>query len=113
MASFKPEDDLFGQKNSGIGNTGEEDITKSYIHIRNQQRNGKKSYTLVTGVPPCFNYKKIVKYLKKTLNCNGNIVEDENFGTVIQLQGDKRKDVAAFLYDEGIAEKDQIKNHMN
>lgn len=40
-------------------------------------------------------------------------MEDDNFGTVIQLQGDKRKDVEYFLYHEGIAEKEQIKNHMN
>lgn len=48
------------------------DATKgAIIHIRNQQRNGKKSYTIVTGVPNIFNYEKILKYLKKTLNCNG------------------------------------------
>lgn len=105
MASIG-KDDIFG-------NTGEEDVTKQYIHIRNQQRNGKKSYTTVSGIPSIFNYKKILKYLKTHLNCNGTLVEDENFGTVLQLQGDKRKDLAAFLYTEGIAEKDQIKNHMN
>ncbi|CAD7948539.1 unnamed protein product [Amoebophrya sp. A25] len=111
MASFKPEDELFGQTGAGMDG-GEEDVTRQYIHIRNQQRNGKKSFTLITGVPSCFNHKKIVKYLKKSLNCNGNIVEDETFGTVIQLQGDQRNDVAQFLYEEGIAEKDQIRKHM-
>jgi len=32
-------------------------------------------------------------------------------GTVIQLQGDKRKDVAKFLLEEGIATKEEIKIH--
>jgi hypothetical protein len=27
------------------------------------------------------------------LNCNGNIVEDEKHGRVIQIQGDKRQDM--------------------
>lgn len=83
------------------------------IHVRKQQRGGRKWDTLVTGLPTAFNYKKILSALKKGLNCNGSIVEDETFGTVIQLQGDQVQEVATFLFEEGIAEKHQIKAHVN
>ena len=53
------------------------------------------------------------KHLKKVFNTNGNLREDDDWGTIIQVQGDCRKEIANWLYHEGIAEKDQIKNHMN
>jgi translation initiation factor 1 len=49
--------------------------------------------------------------LKKVFACNGTIVEDEELGEVIQLQGDHRTKVHQFLVEEKIAEKDQIKVH--
>lgn len=82
-----------------------------YIHIRNQQRNGRKSITNIQGIPDKFNHKKILKAFKKMFNCNGSVVEDDDFGCVIQLQGDKRAEVSEFLHFEGIADKEQIKVH--
>lgn len=38
---------------------------KDYVHIRVQQRNGKKSLTTVQGLPSAFDLKKILKALKK------------------------------------------------
>lgn len=38
---------------------------KDYVHVRVQQRNGKKSLTTVQGLPEAFDYKKILKALKK------------------------------------------------
>jgi translation initiation factor 1 len=35
------------------------------VHVRVQQRNGKKSLTTVQGLPEAFDYKKILKALKK------------------------------------------------
>merc|ERR1719262_533688 len=84
---------------------------EGYIHIRNQQRNGKKSLTTIQGIPDKFNYKKILKAFKKNFNCNGSIVEDEEFGNIIQIQGDKRAEVAEFLFFEGIVEREQLKVH--
>ena len=42
--------------------------------------------------------------------CNGTLVDDEEAGKVIQLQGDQRKNIAAFLVEEGIP-KNLIKVH--
>lgn len=47
----------------------------------------------------------------KVFACNGTIVEDEELGEVIQLQGDHRTKVQQFLIEEKIADKDQIKVH--
>ncbi|KAL9254328.1 translation factor SUI1 homolog 2-like protein [Drosera capensis] len=84
---------------------------KEYVHIRIQQRNGKKSLTTVQGLRKEYSYEKILKDLKKVFCCNGNVVQDKELGKVIQLQGDQRKNVAHFLVQVGLAKKDQIKIH--
>ncbi|GER33499.1 translation factor SUI1, partial [Striga asiatica] len=84
---------------------------KEYVHIRIQQRNGKKSLTTVQGLKREFSYERILKDLKKEFCCNGNVVHDKELGKVIQLQGDQRKNVSHFLITAGIVKKDQIKIH--
>lgn len=42
--------------------------------------------------------------------CNGTLVDDEESGQVIQLQGDQRLKISTFLVGEGIA-KASIKVH--
>ncbi|RXH68053.1 hypothetical protein DVH24_028200 [Malus domestica] len=77
-------------ENSGAG-------TKEYVHVRVQQRNGRKSLTTVQGLKKEYSYNKILKDLKKEFCCNGTVVEDPELGQVIQLQGDQRKNVSSFL----------------
>ncbi|KAI8466690.1 MAG: translation initiation factor SUI1 [Monoraphidium minutum] len=89
----------------------EDTSAAEYVHIRIQQRNGRKSLTTVQGLNPSFDKKKVLKELKKVYCCNGNIVEDDELGQVIQLQGDQRKNVHLFLTQEGIVKKDLIKLH--
>ncbi|KAH3767664.1 translation initiation factor SUI1 [Pelomyxa schiedti] len=81
------------------------------IHIRIQQRNGKKSLTTVTGLPDDLDHARILKAFKKLFSCNGSIVQDEKAGTVIQLQGDHRQHVCEFLTSEGIADRGSIAIH--
>ncbi|KAL2944600.1 Protein translation factor SUI1-like protein 2 [Bienertia sinuspersici] len=84
---------------------------KEYVHIRIQQRNGKKSLTTVQGLKKDYSYEKILKDLKKEFCCNGNVVQDKELGKVIQLQGDQRKKVANFLVQARLVKKDCIKIH--
>ncbi|KAF8023899.1 hypothetical protein BT93_F1175 [Corymbia citriodora subsp. variegata] len=84
---------------------------KEYVHIRIQQRNGKKSLTTVQGLKKDYSYEKILKDLKKEFCCNGNVVQDKELGKIIQLQGDQRKKVSQFLVQAGLVKKDQIKIH--
>ncbi|KAK9268965.1 hypothetical protein L1049_000732 [Liquidambar formosana] len=85
--------------------------TKDYVHIRIQQRNGKKKLTTVQGLKIEFSYEKILKDFKKEFCCNGNVVQDKELGKVIQLQGDQRKNVSNFLVQAGLVRKEQIKIH--
>ncbi|KAL2273419.1 hypothetical protein FJTKL_04496, partial [Diaporthe vaccinii] len=77
--------------------TGEQSKAPDYIHIRIQQRNGRKTLTTVQGIPAKFSRKKILAVVKKKFACNGTIVNDAEMGEVIQLQGDQRKDFQEFL----------------
>ncbi|MBA0843845.1 hypothetical protein Goarm_000999 [Gossypium armourianum] len=90
-----------------FGRTG----TKDYVHIRIQQRNGRKSLTTVEGLKQELSSDKILKSLKEEFCCNGNVVHDKELGKIIQLQGDQRKKVAHFLVNAGIVKKEQIKIH--
>lgn len=83
----------------------------NYIHIRIQQRNGRKTLTTVQGVPAEYDLKKILKVLKKDFACNGNIVKDDEMGEVIQLQGDQRVKVSEFLIKQLSLAKKNIKIH--
>ncbi|ATY61683.1 translation initiation factor SUI1, putative [Cordyceps militaris CM01] len=90
--------DPFAEADEDTGEVNKQ--TQNYIHIRIQQRNGRKTLTTVQGLPKKFDQKKILKVIKKKFACNGTIVADSEMGEVIQLQGDQRKDVQDFLIDK-------------
>ena len=87
------------------------DSKEDFVHIRLQQRNGKKSITTVQGINNKYDVKKIMNVLKKELACNGCIINDETLGEIIQLQGDQRANVADFLTEVKICKGDSIKIH--
>nr|GLL17713.1 Protein translation factor SUI1-like [Ipomoea trifida] len=91
-AAFDP----FAEANAESSGAG----SKDYVHIRVQQRNGRKSLTTVQGLKKEFSYNKILKDLKKEFCCNGTVVQDPELGQVIQLQGDQRKNVSTFLVQQ-------------
>lgn len=99
---FADTDDTSG---SGAG------LQEGLIHIRIQQRNGRKTLTTVQGIHPKFDLKKLVKVCKKEFNCNGTVVEHPEYGEVIQLQGDKRDAMRNFLVEVGIASSELVKVH--
>ncbi|KAI8567439.1 hypothetical protein RHMOL_Rhmol02G0122300 [Rhododendron molle] len=99
--------DPFAEANAGDPGAG----SKEYVHIRTQQRNGRKSLTTVQGLKKEFSYNKILRDLKKEFCCNGTVVQDPELGQVIQLQGDQRKNVSTFLVQAGIVKKEHIKIH--
>ncbi len=86
-------------------------VTKGIVHIRLQQRNGRKSLTTIQGLDEKLDLGKLTKAFKKVFCCNGCVVENKELGRIIQLQGDQREKVKAFLADEEIAAKKMIKVH--
>jgi translation initiation factor 1 len=91
---------------TGSGKTG-----NGLVHIRVQQRNGRKSLTTIQGLDKGIDHKKVIKAFKKEFCCNGTVVEDADAGAVIQLQGDQRKSASQFLLDNKLVKKAALKIH--
>ncbi|KAM9346274.1 eukaryotic translation initiation factor 1b [Symphorus nematophorus] len=85
--------------------------TDDYIHIRIQQRNGRKTLTTVQGIAADYDKKKLVKAFKKRFACNGTVIEHPEYGEVIQLQGDQRKNICHFIMEFNMAREEQLKVH--
>ncbi|KAL4327869.1 hypothetical protein AHAS_Ahas13G0143200 [Arachis hypogaea] len=68
--------DPFAEANADDSGAG----AKEYVHVRIQQRNGRKSLTTVQGLKKEFSYTKILKDLKKEFCCNGTVVQDPELG---------------------------------
>eukprot|EP00762_Andalucia_godoyi_P001727 ANDGO_07043.mRNA.1 Protein translation factor SUI1 len=81
------------------------------VHIRIQKRNGRKSVTTVQGLPQGIDFNRILRVLKKNLNCNGTVNEDETAGKVLQLQGDQRQSILDFLVNEEIVKRENVVLH--
>merc|ERR1712002_1177944 len=86
-------------------------VLQNKIHIRIQQRNGRKTITTLQGIDVKYDQKKLAKAFKKEFNCNGTVVEDTQYGEVIQLSGDQRNNIQQFLVDCGICKKDTLVVH--
>jgi translation initiation factor 1 len=92
----------------------EQSLRKTKVHIRVQQRNGRKCITSIEGLDDDLDQKRICKHMRKVFNCNGNVVNDQERGEVIQLQGDQRENVRTFLLEQTVIEpheKDRIVVH--
>ena len=100
---------------SGTVNAEEDSLgadTLGEVHIRIQQRNGRKCITTVAGLSSKLDLKKIQKAIKKEHCCNGTVLKDEETGQeVMQFQGDQREAVKSFLLKEEICDKDNVKVH--
>lgn len=81
------------------------------VHIRIQARNRKKNILTIQGLDDDLDLKKICRHLRKNLQCNGAIVANEEHGNIIQLQGDHRNSVKAFLIESEICNTDQVIVH--
>ncbi|GKY94672.1 hypothetical protein MPSEU_000432600 [Mayamaea pseudoterrestris] len=81
------------------------------VHVRVQQRNGRKCITTVAGLADDLDVKRICKAFKKNFSCNGAVQKDAEVGDVIQLSGDQRTVVKQFLVDQEICHGEQIVLH--
>ncbi|KAL4067853.1 eukaryotic translation initiation factor 1 [Scleroderma citrinum] len=102
--------DPFADEGDPLAQTADVGSEKHYLHIRIQQRNGRKTLTTLQGLPKEYDPKKLLKAFKKEFACNGTVVEDTEMGEVIQLQGDQRVKISNFLVENGM-DKSTIKVH--
>jgi translation initiation factor 1 len=86
-------------------------ISGEKVHLRCQQRNGRKCITTVQGLSTDLELKKILRRFKKTFNCNGAMVNDKELGDILQLSGDQREGVRKFLVDNEIYTNTEITVH--
>jgi len=80
----------------------------SKLTISVQQRNNRQCITIISEIAEDLDLKKLLKYFKKTYNCNGTILDDEKFGNVITLTGNQRDNVYNFFIAEELYNEDDI-----
>ena len=85
--------------------------TQSQIHIRVQQRNGRKCITHVQGLDPELDFKSLLKRWKRSFCCNGSLQRDEDGEPIVQMSGDQRQAVRDDLVKKGICESANIVLH--
>ena len=83
IENFSGFDAFADAEETGTGDQGK-------VHIRVQQRNGRKCITLIEGLAEDLDVKRICKAFKKNFSCNGAITKDADNGEIIQLSGDQR-----------------------
>lgn len=82
------------------------ELFKPKIHIRIQQRNGRKSQTLVEGLPKDINIDQVCKAWRNTFHANGTVTNG-----VIMIQGDQREGVKKWLLSNDISDEEHIVIH--
>jgi translation initiation factor 1 len=101
--------------NSGI--TQELDNENITIHIKIQQRNGKKCWTLVEGLDKLNTstttdttvfMEKLITNMKHKFCCGASLKKPEN---TIQMNGDHREEIKDFLLNNYELKTNQIKVH--
>ncbi len=85
----------------------ESSIIKPKLHIRIQQRNGKKCITTIQGWEEDLDVKRICKAMRAAFSCNGNVIEDDDKGEVLQLQGDQRENAKQWILEQEIIHKSE------
>ena len=89
----------------------EHESSQSAVHIRLRQRTGRKFWTTADGLATDLDLHKILKMFRKMHRCGGTIIDDDEHGKVIQLQGDHRDQLKEFLIFFNIAKEDEITKH--
>ena len=89
------------------------------IHIRVQQRNGRKSITTVenlaeandeetSGLTDIKYLENAAKCLRKKMNCSAAVKKQDK---VIQLSGDNRQAIKKYLIENNVVSEESIKVH--
>ena len=72
-------------KDSADGTTSSS-AQKDKVHVRIQQRNGRKCITTVEGLAEDLDLKSICKAFKKNFSCNGAVQNDDKTGRDVSAE---------------------------
>ena len=87
----------------------ESQLNVEKVIIQVNKRNNRQSYTIITNIAEDLDTKRICKYLKKVLNCGGNVsIDEKTKKEIIRLTGDQKQAVIDFLINEEIYKPDEI-----
>lgn len=87
----------------------ESQLNVEKVIIQVNKRNNRQSYTIITNIAEDLDTKRICKYLKKVLNCGGNVsIDEKTKKEIIRLTGDQKQSVIDFLINEEIYKSDEI-----
>lgn len=89
----------------------QEALAGQKVHIRVQQRSGKKFVTTIQGLNPKLNFRRINREFQRRWGCNGTVLETKDAGTVIQLQGNFAERVKDFIVDAHFTTLNNIEVH--
>jgi translation initiation factor 1 len=81
------------------------------VHVRIQQRNNRKKFTTIQGLPDRINFNRIMRACRTLLRCGGAVVNNREYGQVIQLQGSYADEVRDFLVRIGLCRVDNVHIH--
>ncbi|KPI86027.1 putative Translation factor SUI1 [Leptomonas seymouri] len=81
------------------------------VHIRVQQRKGKKFVTTVQGLNQRLNFRRINREFQRRWGCNGTVITTVDAGTVIQLQGNWSENIKQFILDEHMTTENNLEIH--
>ena len=77
------------------------DLIQTKIHLRLATQ-GKKCITIIEGLDDDLDLVRISRAMKRTLNCAATVKMDHNNNEIIQLQGDHRDTISAWLVEAEI-----------
>ena len=86
-------------------------VQSQKIHVR-FQKTGPRSITIIEGLDDDLDLKRISKAMKKHFNCSASIHSDKTGNEVIQLQGDQRENVKAWLLEQEILTPQSAKERL-
>jgi len=90
---------------------GQSTLSDEFVHIRVQQRKGRKCVTSVEGLDKRLNFNRVNKEFQKRWGCNGTVLDVKEMGKVILLQGNWSENIKQFLLEERLASEANLKIH--
>lgn len=77
------------------------------IHLRLQKRGNRKWLTIIEGLDNDLDENRICRHMRRTFNCNGAVLKNDDDEPILQLQGDQRQNIKDwFILQEILTEKE-------